>query len=176
MDRPKLSAAFQKAIAVSKLAEAIPSASTPGADLAISPGEQNVQIEATPLAELVSVLRELPPFSADGALGLCDGLGGGQIDFDEVARAVLAEGLRTGDIDRAVSELVDVVEKNEGKAPLIMALRGVEVGKELDLGASVSLLPLQDIPRSFARGVAQGQAEFPLSILVPRPVPPLSRR
>jgi hypothetical protein len=87
-----------------------------------------------------------------------------------IAHNMLAQGFANGgDVDQVVADTAQILETNEADILYVMALVGVRVDHETQLGPDVRLLPISSIPLSMPRGQALGQAPLGRPLWWPRP-------
>ena len=76
---------------------------------------------------------------------------------------MLAQAMARGDVDEIVTDTAQILGANEAKVLFVMALLGVRVGRETQLGPNVRLIPISSLPPSMPRGQALGQ-QLPLGV------------
>jgi hypothetical protein len=163
MNRPKIAAALKTALESGVAESPLHNVDDPRSDFALITKDTSVGTTTDPQAptKLAEVMADDPAFAELKDKYVLGGLVSGQVNLTHIAQAMLAQALKTGDIDRVVADMANVIATNQSDVMVVMALLGVKVDLETQMGPEVCLVPLSSLPPSLARGQALGQATFP---------------
>jgi hypothetical protein len=79
------------------------------------------------------------------------------VGLAKIARTLLARAVVTNEVEGTAQRFVSYVRENTTDAIAVMALSGLEVDQEIKFGPHVSLMPMDQLPRSSQRGEALDQ-------------------
>jgi hypothetical protein len=148
-----------------------PSAKTP-ADLDIVRARTEVAMEQSAFNKYLAELRREPQLRLlDEAYATAPTGGGISVNLQGVARPLLAEAIFCGNVPEAVERFRAYIENNSARLIAVMAVSGVKVGREVQLGPEIRLVPMTSIPPSLQRGGALGQRHLPGPTNSASPIP-----
>jgi hypothetical protein len=160
MDRTKIAEALSIAMASGVDEHPGYPGTDPTSDLTLVTKATSVGVlHAETLDRLTGSLARDPAFAALASKHMALGLGGllREVSLPQIAQAMLAQTLARRDVHRVVAEFAELFEANEAQMLVVMALTGIRVEREAQLGQTVRLVPLSAVPASIARGQALGQ-------------------
>ena len=158
VDRAVLETALRKAISSGASAVSPIYSSNLASDLDIVRTHTDVGIEQEAFNAYVSEIERDPQIASfQGAFATSPFGGGVSVGIAGFGRLLLAEAISSGDVPETVKHFRAYVEKNSAPVIAVMAVSGVRVDQEVQLGPDIRLVPMASLPPSIQRGAALGQ-------------------